>query len=174
LINELLEKFRIVIERERLQIERLFFDFDQKQMGFLELADFNQMVLFLRIPTNKHQIKICFQAIDIQKKGFITLANFKAFLEEGMALSMKKTNNPNENPEFLKKKPFSGSEDPEFQRILEKIKENSQISFEITLKTLDFTARQPLNEKTLGKILMERGCVLPNIELLQIIRKLQK
>ena len=169
IVLELLQRFKAVIERERLQIERLFFDFDEKQAGYLDLAGFTQMALFLKISSNKHQVKSCFQAMDIQRKGYITLGNFKSFMEDGVMISnITMHNTMTDNSKKVKK----GDYDPEYQRILDKIKENIQMTFSQALKNIEFQGKEPLNDKTLGKLLMETGVVLPKNELMMILKVL--
>lgn len=165
LISDFFARFRGIIEAERLQLERLFFDFDEKQQGFLDLAGFNQLALFLRLPANKHQIKLCFNVVDTQKKGFITLGNLKGFLEETIALSQV-----SKPLKVLKEE----EKDFELIRVLEKIKATSLNPISMSFKKLDLQGREPLNEKTLGKLLLETGVVLPAPEIGLLLNRLKK
>ena len=45
------------IARERILVDRLFFDFDKQQTGMLELHEFTAMLQFLKINANKNQIR---------------------------------------------------------------------------------------------------------------------
>ena len=52
------------LNREHVALERVFFDFDSDQRGSLRLNEFSQMLHFLKINSNKQQVKLLFDAID--------------------------------------------------------------------------------------------------------------
>jgi Ca2+-binding EF-hand superfamily protein len=81
-IHSLSGKICEVLIRERIQIERLFFDFDETEDGTLTLSELTRLIYFLRINANKGSIKLLFEAIDYEKKNYFTLNEFKHFLSE--------------------------------------------------------------------------------------------
>jgi hypothetical protein len=67
-----------------MQVERVFFDFDQNQSGSLTLSEFTKLLYFLQISANKVLTKTLFEAVDIDKKGYFTLTEFQNFLSDSV------------------------------------------------------------------------------------------
>lgn len=57
------------MEKEQITLERLFQQFDNNQNGTLTLKELTQLIQFLNINVNKNQIKIFFQALDVDRKS---------------------------------------------------------------------------------------------------------
>lgn len=84
LVHGLVMRIQEVLLKEKIQPARVFFDFDENQSGSLTLSEFTKLLYFLQISANKTQTKLLFEAIDIDKKAYITLPEFQNFLHESV------------------------------------------------------------------------------------------
>lgn len=64
-----------------MNIEKIFFDFDSRTDGTLNYEEFNQMFNFLKIRLNKKEVKVIFDEIDFEAKGYVSFKEFQTFFD---------------------------------------------------------------------------------------------
>jgi Ca2+-binding EF-hand superfamily protein len=89
IITSLSGRMQEEIARENIPLERLFFDFDTKQSGTLDLVEFMNLVYFLKVTSNKQHIRFLFEDIDVQKHGYITLTELRMYFDENAYLKKR-------------------------------------------------------------------------------------
>jgi Ca2+-binding EF-hand superfamily protein len=62
-------------------LERIFYDFDNRVDGSLKMDEFYNMLTFLKLRINKKDLKLLFDEIDFEKKGYITFKEFQNFFD---------------------------------------------------------------------------------------------
>ncbi len=158
LIYSLVNEINIALSKERIPLERVFFDFDRNQTGTLDQSELTNMVFFLKITASKNQIKTFFETIDFDKKGYVTLIELKNFLEESKFQQGAK----NEEKQNIDK------EKSKYEEIFYKIKEGL-VNSNITLQRLIYNSGHQLTEVmskiALEKILMSISIVLKKEDL---------
>ncbi len=129
--------------KERIPLERVFFDFDRNQTGTFDQTELTNMIFFLKITASKNQIKTFFETIDFDKKGYVTLIELKNFLEESKFQQGAK----NEEKQNIDK------EKSKYEEIFYKIKEGL-VNSNITLQRLVYNSGHKLTE-VMSKIALE-------------------
>ena len=157
LIYSLVNEISSAISRERIPLERLFFDFDTNQTATLDLNELTNLVFFLKITASKNQIKQFFEAMDFDKKRYITLPEMRGFLEESKFHQQSKNEGPKQTPEELKQ-----------DELLLRIKQGLESS-KTTLQNLIYNSNYKMSEvmtkAALEKILISINIVFKKDEL---------
>ena len=171
LTKSLLVGLQEALVREQVQLERLFFDFDEEQSGTLSLAQFSNLVYFLRIDANKQQIRIFFEKVDMDRKGYLTLPELKSFVEESITLRREEEQ---EKSEFGQKN--EGRREKEKIRIiLDKIKQfliEKETTLLKSIEKLGFSGDQHMTAKGLEKVLNSLGLIVSKEELDLFLRRI--
>ena len=157
LIHSLVNEINHAVTRDRIPIERLFFDFDEHQSGTIDINQFANMIFFLKITATKHQIRTLFDAIDYDKKGYISLNELKNFMEES-------TIQQQESKEKLKLETRESKQREIYMRIKEALI-NSNISIQRALTNNNQRLSELMTQNSLEKLLVSLGVVLKADEL---------
>ena len=171
LTKSLLVGLQEALTREQVQLERLFFDFDEDQNGTLSLAQFSNLVYFLRIDANKQQIRIFFEKVDMDRKGYLTLPELKSFVEESITLKREEEQDRN----GLGQKTEGRREKEKIKNILDKIKQflvEKKITLLKSIEKLGFSGDQHMTGKGLEKVLNSLGLVVSKEELDLLLRRI--
>ena len=152
--------------KEHVQPERIFFDSDENQSSTLDLAQFTKMVYSLKINSNKKQIRVFFDAIDMDQKGYITLLEFKSFLEEtSFHKAIGKDKNKNVTGIDLK-----------LTEIYSKIKDSlveKDTNFSKIFSNMDINPHFALSENYLEKILTKIDVILKKEDIKLLIGQIK-
>lgn len=171
LIKSLLTGIQEALIREQVQLERLFFDFDEEQNGTLSLAQFSNLVYFLRIDANKQQIRIFFEKVDMDRKGYLTLPELKSFVEESITLRRDEE----QEKSGLGQKTEGRREKEKIKIILDKMKGflvEKRVSLLKSIEKLGFSGDQHMTGKGLEKVLNSLGLVVSKEELDLLLRRI--
>ena len=164
LIYSLVNEINSALAREKIPLERVFFDFDTNQTGTLDLSELTNMIFFLKITASKNQVKTFFEAIDYDKKGYINLIELRSFLEES------KFQQEGVNDELIQN---LDKEKNKYEEIYFKIKEGL-VNANTTLQRLIYKSNHKLTEvmtkQALEKMLLSINIVLKKDDLELLFR----
>lgn len=159
-IHQIVAQIKEAVKREKIQIDRLFFDFDDNQSGSLEVRQLSNLLQFLKVSATKHQLHNFFDAIDLKKKGYISLLEFKNFLETSSAKQQQVS-----NQKYLE---VHNEEEARLEPILLSIKDNLQkndVTLQKVIENLGYRPNDTLNRMNLEKLLFSIQIVLKRDDL---------
>ena len=156
LIYSLVNEINSAISAEKIPLERLFFDFDTNQTATLDLNELTNMIFFLKITASKNQIRQFFDAMDFDRKGYITLSELKGFLEESK-FHQSRNEVPKQTAEEVK-------QDELLLRIKQGL-ENSKTTLQNLIYNSNYKMAEVMTKAALEKILISISVVFKKDEL---------
>lgn len=170
LIHSLVTQIQEAISRESIPLDRLFFDFDENQTGTLELRQLSNMVAFLRILASKHQLKTLFDAIDYDRKGYISLNEFRNFMEES---NIQQQALKSQRGKYVESE---NEEENKLNNIYMSIKENlekHELTLQRVIDNLGYKPNEVLTKVNLEKVLFAIQVTLKKDELELFYHKIE-
>lgn len=150
-IRYLINEINTSIVRDRIPLERLFFEFDANSTGTMEKAQFTKMIQYLKINATKNQINVLFDDVDHDKKGYISLTELRNFME-----------NAGLQQQLQVEKTTTESRESKINALYMKIKENVVAKGTTLHKTIVAANHRPTEAMTKGsmeKVLLDVGVV---------------
>lgn len=150
------------IQSKNSSLQKVFFEFDARSDGSLRLDEFNEMLNFLQVRSNKTEVKKLFEEMDYDKKGTVTIKEFQSFFDQTFFNKQKKD-----------EKAEAGSKvNSQLDVVVKKMQEFAiakQTSLEKVIHAQNIEVNQIVSLKALEKVLLKMDCVLKREELAKVM-----
>lgn len=161
IFSKVINELQDTLLKENMALQRIFFDFDTRSDGTLSFEEFHNMFNFLNIRLNKKELKIVFDEIDFEGKGFINYKEFQSFFDS----SLFHQNKVDEVDE-------SDAKTQQLDGIIKKMQEaavEEKSSLEKIILSANMIQNNVVSQSILEKLLLDMNCVLKREEIKKII-----